>query len=298
MPKKTYHIENLDCANCAAKIEAKINALPQVEQATIVFPTRQLRLTAADPDSLLEELTAIARTVEGEVTISQREHRHEHRHHEHHEHCDCGHDDHGCACGHHHGERHHHEHDHDHGDSDSPMPLLIGGGLFAIGLGLGYFGLEFAAAAAYIAAYLVLGLEILKTAAKNLIKGHVFDENFLMSIATLGAFLIGEFPEAVGVMLFYRVGEFFEHKAVERSETITLEYYYWNYSNSLGWDTNDDGIVDYEYYSEYTVTGDVTMKPVLVPFYVDLDLGAEDASYVDAEGNDITISSTGQWPFR
>ena len=221
MPKKTYHIENLDCANCAAKIEAKFNALPQVEQATIVFPTRQLHLTAADPDSLLEELTAIARTVEGEVTISQREHRHEHRHHEHHEHCDCGHDDHGCACGHHHGERHHH--DHDHGDSDSPMPLLIGGGLFAIGLGLGYFGLEFAAAAAYIAAYLVLGLEILKTAAKNLIKGHVFDENFLMSIATLGAFLIGEFPEAVGVMLFYRVGEFFEHKAVERSRSQIMD---------------------------------------------------------------------------
>ena len=97
------------------------------------------------------------------------------------------------------------------------MPLLIGGGLFAIGLGLGYFGLEFAAAAAYIAAYLVLGLEILKTAAKNLIKGHVFDENFLMSIATLGAFLIGEFPEAVAVMLFYQLGEMLEDIAVDRS---------------------------------------------------------------------------------
>lgn len=86
------------------------------------------------------------------------------------------------------------------------------------------------------------------------------------------------------------VDDYVEYFAVEydKGETITLEYYYWNYSNSLGWDTNDDGIVDHDYYSEYTVTEDVTMKPVLVPFYVDLDLGAEDASYVDAEGNDIT----------
>ena len=215
--KKIYHMEHLDCANCAAKIEAKFNALPEVEQATIVFPTRQLQLTAADPDALLETLTAIARTVESEVTILPRNH-HDHRH-EHHDHCGCGHD-HGCECGHHH-EEHHHHHDHDHGDS--PLPLLAGGGLFFGGLILEHLGLNVAAAAAYIAAYLVLGVEILGTAAKNLIKGHVFDENFLMSIATVGAFLIGEFPEAVGVMLFYRVGDFFEHRAVERSRSQIME---------------------------------------------------------------------------
>jgi Cd2+/Zn2+-exporting ATPase len=213
-------MENLDCANCAAKIEAKFNALPEVEQATIVFATRQLRLTAADPDGLLETLTAVARTVEGEVEIHPRE-RHAHHHHEH---CDCG-GDHGhhhhdhCDCGHHHEEAHHHDHDH----GESLMPLLLGGGLFVGGLVLGHFGLTFAAGAAYIAAYLVLGLEILGTAWKNLLKGHVFDENFLMSIATIGAFLIGEFPEAVGVMLFYRVGEYFEHKAVERSRSQIME---------------------------------------------------------------------------
>jgi AraC-like DNA-binding protein len=71
--------------------------------------------------------------------------------------------------------------------------------------------------------YWLLGREVLQTAFRNLIKGHVFDENFLMSIATLGAFLIGEYPEAVGVMLFYRVGEYFEHRAVERSRKQIME---------------------------------------------------------------------------
>ena len=76
---------------------------------------------------------------------------------------------------------------------------------------------------ACVAAYIVLGREVVTTALKNLIKGHVFDENFLMSIATIGAFFIGEYPEAVGVMLFYRVGEYFEHRAVERSRSQIME---------------------------------------------------------------------------
>ena len=60
-------------------------------------------------------------------------------------------------------------------------------------------------------------------AAKNIIKGKEFDENFLMTIATLGAFGIREYPEAVGVMLFYRVGEFFEHKAVAKSRSQIMQ---------------------------------------------------------------------------
>ena len=212
MPKKVYTIENIDCANCAAKIEAKFNALPQVERATIVFTTRQLHLTAENPDKLLDELTAIARTVEHDAAIRPQQANDDHDHHDHHDHdhCDCGHD---------HG---HHDHDHD-DHSDSPLPLFIGGGLFALGLVLNHFGLSIAANAVFVGAYLLLGYEILSKAAKNLMKGHVFDENFLMSIATLGAFLIGEFPEAVGVMLFYRVGEYFEHRAVERSRKSIME---------------------------------------------------------------------------
>lgn len=69
----------------------------------------------------------------------------------------------------------------------------------------------------YIISYLIVGLEIVKKAIKNIMRGKVFDENFLMTIATIGAFAIGEFPEAVAVMLFYQVGELFQDYAVDKS---------------------------------------------------------------------------------
>jgi Cd2+/Zn2+-exporting ATPase len=200
MEQKVYYLKNLDCANCAAKIEAKFNALPEVESATITFATRQLHLTAEDPDALLEKLTQIARTVEGEVEI------HTHAHHEHHDHCHC----HDC-----------HDHDHRHEEKESTLGILIGAGLFVVGLLFG--SIPVVSILLFVAAYLILGWKVLTTAAKNLVKGHVFDENFLMSIATLGAFAIREFPEAVGVMLFYRVGEFFEHRAVEKSRKEIMD---------------------------------------------------------------------------
>ena len=69
----------------------------------------------------------------------------------------------------------------------------------------------------YIVAYLVVGLDIIKKAIRNITRGKVFDENFLMSVATIGAFGIGEFPEAVAVMLFYQIGELFQSYAVDKS---------------------------------------------------------------------------------
>ncbi len=227
MEQKIYILENLDCANCAAKIESKFNALPEVQEATITFPTRQLRLTADNPDALIEKLTAIARTVESEVTILPRE---DHHHHEHHTGCCCGHEHHheDCNCGHGHhescscGREDHHEHHHEHG-SDDKKALLVGAGLFAVGVVLNALNLPIAAIPAFLLAYIILGREVLADAWKNLTKGHVFDENFLMSIATLGALLIQEWPEAVGVMLFYRIGEYFEEKAVERSRSQIME---------------------------------------------------------------------------
>ena len=211
MPMKVYTIHDLDCANCAAKIEAKFNALPQVEAAVITFATRQLRLTAENPDALLPELERIARTVEPEVTITEQE-----THHHHHAECGCGHD--------HHHHDHEHDHHHDHDQRRELPGILLGAGLFAAALlAQRVLGLWWVHIPLYAAAYLCLGWEVLFTAGKNLVKGHVFDENFLMSLATLGAFAIGEFPEAVGVMLFYRLGEFFEHKAVERSRSQIME---------------------------------------------------------------------------
>ena len=217
MEQKVYEIENLCCANCAAKIEAKFNELPEVESAVIVFPTKQLRLTAENPDALLEKLTAIARTVESDVAF----HAEHHHHHEHHEGCSCGHDHHehheGCSCGH-----DHHEHHHEHGSHDS-RDILMGGILFGLGLVLELLGYNIQGKIAFALSYLVLGREVLTAAVKNLVRGRMLDENFLMSIATLGAFCINEFPEAVGVMLFYRIGEFFEEKAVARSRSQIME---------------------------------------------------------------------------
>ena len=229
--KKVYIIENLDCANCAAKIESKFNAHPQVQEAVITFSTRQLRLTAEDPDALIGELTALARTVEDGVVIMPREEGHDH-HHEHNHECGYGHhhgEEHACHYGHHQEEGHechcghHHDHDHEHTheEEESAYPLILGGILFLAAVIVqkpGWLVLLIC-----IAAYLILGRNVVKTAVKNLTKGHVMDENFLMAVASIGAFFIGEAPEAVAVMLFYRVGEYFEHRAVARSRSQIME---------------------------------------------------------------------------
>ena len=270
METKVYILKNLCCANCAARIEEKFNAHPGVQKAVIVFPTRQLRLTAQEPDALLAELTELARTVEPDVEIVPREerahhhgeHKHEEcgcgHHHEEHEHEECGrghhhgehehgecgcghhheeHDHEGCSCGHHHEEHdheacgcghhheeHHHEardhagHDHDHG-GESLLGLLIGAGLFVLGwLTGGWWSAGF-----FLAALVILGWEIAVKAVRGLFRGRVLDENFLMTAAAIGAFCIGSAAEGVGVMLFYRVGEYFEHRAVERSRSQIME---------------------------------------------------------------------------
>ena len=69
----------------------------------------------------------------------------------------------------------------------------------------------------YIISYVIVGTEIVRKAIRNIIRGKVFDENFLMTVATIGAFGVGEFPEAVAVMLFYQVGELFQSYAVDKS---------------------------------------------------------------------------------
>ena len=250
--RKIYRIENLDCANCAAKIEAKFNALPEVEEAVITFATRQLRLTAGDPDALIEKLQAVARTVEsGVVILPRKDHSHKHSP-EHcgqgtHEACQCGHHhDHaeGCGCGHHHDGEHHeccgghchgHEgeescgcsHHHKNKNTDHEKnelsSIFTGGILFAAGILFSAMDWRFPSILAFFSAYLLLGAGVLANAVKNLVKGRVFDENFLMGIATIGAFCIGEFPEAVGIMLFYRLGEYIEHHAVTRSRSQIME---------------------------------------------------------------------------
>lgn len=165
-------------------MEEALTALPGVDSATITFATKQLRITAADPDSLLPEIRKACTSIESEVRVLPRQT--------------------------------HRNHDHGHDDRRELVEILGGIGAFLCGLLLGQspWGILL-----FVAGYLLLGGRILREAGRNLGKGHVFDENFLMSIATLGAFVIGEYPEAVGVMLFYRIGEYFEHKAVERNRS-------------------------------------------------------------------------------
>lgn len=198
---KTYTILNLDCANCAAKMESRIAALPGVSHASVAFATNTLRLSAENPDALLPEITRLCQQIEGAVTLVPRETAGKKK------------------------------------EPASKASLFKGEGLQLLGLIVG--ALLFVGTEVYhevfnvpistpllllfILAYLILGGEIIWTALRNLFKGQVFDENFLMAVATLGAFAIQQYPEAVGVMLFFRIGEFFEHVAVERSRSQIME---------------------------------------------------------------------------
>lgn len=136
--------------------------------------------------------------------------------------------EHSCGCGCGYGHEHHHEEKascgcgcgcaHEHGEHSKweAVTLVLGGVIFVVTEGFSVVP-EAYHIYALIIAYLLLGGKIVLTALKNLAKGHVFDENFLMTVATLGAFAIQAWEEAVGVMFFYRVGEYFEHRAVEKS---------------------------------------------------------------------------------
>ena len=240
MQKKVYILEGLDCANCAAKIETKLKTLPELQDVSITFATKQLRFSAENPAEILPEIIEIIHTVEPEVEVKERKHHHhEHVDHDHEEDCCCGHEhnhhDHedDCCCGH---EHHHHDHGKKVESKEEKKVLFWKKPLFSIGLGtllflageiimrvMGIVEQDFRMLPIFLIAYLVLGGRVLLTAGKNILKGQIFDENFLMCIATIGAFFIQKYPEAVGVMLFYRIGEYFEHRATEQSRSQIME---------------------------------------------------------------------------
>ena len=224
MKKKVYIVENLDCAHCASQVEAALNAHPAVQEAVLTFATKQLRLTAEDPDALLPELREIARKVEPEVRIIPRgEHHAQEDHDHHHAECGCGHEHSHGGHDHPHGGHDHEQGENGHEGGESLKPIAVGAGLFLLGLILDHFGLTWLTLGVCIAAYGLLGGGVIRTAVKNLVRGRMLDENFLMALASIGAFFIGSYTEAVGVMLFYRVGEYFEDKAVERSRSQIME---------------------------------------------------------------------------
>ncbi len=104
-------------------------------------------------------------------------------------------------------------------DKGTAVRFAVGAVIYAVGFVMsliGGFG-DYVLLPIFIAAYLILGYDVLLKAFKNILKGRIFDENFLMTVSTVGAFVIGEYPEAVAVMLFYQIGEFFQSLAVKRS---------------------------------------------------------------------------------
>ncbi len=151
------------------------------------------------------------------VTGSKAHNKHNHNSHVHKE----GHDhrhDHGHNEVHGDDDAHGHAHSHEHGEGDARRILMrVGGGaiLAAAGMFLPVNGVG--ELLIFLAAYLIVGSDVILQAAKNIIRGQVFDENFLMALATIGAFAIGEYPEGVAVMLFYQIGELFQGMAVNRS---------------------------------------------------------------------------------
>ena len=198
--KRVYILENLGCAHCASKMEEQIANLEGISEATITFATKQLRLTAKNPDRYLDQIRKICTSIESEVLVKEKDPKPK---------------------------------------AQSPTTathqtaskkkffsrenvdiicIIIGAVLFVAGEIMEHKGFGTSATLpVFVIAYLALGGVIVVKAAKNISHGQIFDENFLMSIATLAAFAINDSAEAVGVMLFYRIGELFEEKAVERS---------------------------------------------------------------------------------
>lgn len=180
--KKEYELRGIDCGNCAAKIERAVNQLEQVESATVNLIAQKLILETKSEDGIDKEIIDLVDAIEpGIEVISEKK--------------------------------------------EEALPekrdwakelLLAVMILFAFGFFLPeeYFWIRLVY---YLTLYIIIGHKVLIKMVQNIQRGNLFDENFLMSIATLGAFLLGEFPEAVAVVLFYQIGEYFQDKATSQS---------------------------------------------------------------------------------
>jgi len=182
MSKKIIMLEGLNCANCAAKIEDKVKNIGGVKNVNLNFIEKTLTLETEDREKVTQ-IKDIINKIEPDVEIYEKngdiseEHRNNYL--------------------------------------KDIIKFTSGITFFVLAIMIKnnfYISLIF-----YIAAYFIFGFRVLKTSFKNILRGNIFDENFLMMIATVGAFAIKEFPEAVGVMLFYEIGEFFQDIAVDNS---------------------------------------------------------------------------------
>ena len=181
-------IEGLDCPNCAAKVERKINTLEGIKEATVDFLGKKIVVLADEisENELVELIQTEVDKIEDGVKVFVPK----------------------VQAGESSSE----------GEDTGKIKkkLLIGGVLFVLGIFVPKT-LFIPKLVIFLVSYLVIGGDVLLSAFKNILNGQVFDENFLMAIATVGAFAIGEYPEGVAVMLFYQLGELFQGIAVNNS---------------------------------------------------------------------------------
>lgn len=188
--KQKYILKNLACAGCAAKIEAQVQKISEVKDASLSFATSTLSVTTTNDYSgdLDKDIEKIVKSLEPDVDVIKKK------------------------------SSHNHSHNHSHGDGDSKIILVriaISAALFILAiLFKDFYSLR---ATMFVLAYIIVGYDVVFNAIRNIFKGHFLDENFLMAIASLGAMAIKEFPEGVAVMLFYQVGEYFQGRAVNHS---------------------------------------------------------------------------------
>ena len=181
-------IEGLDCPNCAAKVERKINTLEGIKEATVDFLGKKIVVLADEisENELVELIQTEVDKIEDGVKVFVPKVQA--------------------------GESSSEEED----TGKIKKKLLIGGVLFVLGIFVPKT-LFIPKLVIFLVSYLVIGGDVLLSAFKNILNGQVFDENFLMAIATIGAFAIGEYPEGVAVMLFYQLGELLQGIAVNNS---------------------------------------------------------------------------------
>lgn len=211
--RKTFILKGLDCPNCAAKIEREWQRIKGVKKSHINLIKEKLELELSDDanfEDVTHNLTEIVHKYEPDVEVISG-------------HQDKGVDFSACTNCPHCDSCHKREE-----EEETPWRLrrLIVGGILAVICIVCYYVLNpelIYILPLLIISYLILGADVLVRAIRNIFRGNFFDENFLMSLATIVAFIIGEYPEAVAVMLFYQIGEYFQDKAVDRSRKAITE---------------------------------------------------------------------------
>ncbi len=196
--KREYVVKNLHCAGCASKVEGALEKSGHFEEVSLNFMKKKLSVRMAEgaPEGILEIINEIADKVEPGVEVVAEES--------------------GCCGGQEHSQKNSQDHSHDHDMGKKELVVL------AIGIAVFIMGLLIGEEAKWLpllmgTGYLIVGWDIIYRAFSNIKRGSFLDENFLMTIATFGAFAVGESTEAVGVMLFYKIGEYFQGRAVDSS---------------------------------------------------------------------------------